>query len=229
MSCVSIRVYASASFKTFRLGPFAHLQCTGDALPNKIAADSRQVPFVLPPVINLLSFPLYILAAIAYLWALFGTSSIAGVVVMVASMVAASCMSESLQRFRVDKAENAKARGEFIGHAVENIRSVKSNTFETAVEESVDNIWAHEATFVRKCANLQLFTISLNTITPPATVLAIFLLSSALSTKDDRKDSDSLSLASMFTGLALISMLQGPLMGALDDIMPCRQVRNFES
>lgn len=224
---MSIHVYAHPSFQNFRLGPFAHLQFTGGALTNKIATDTQQFPFVLPPVLKLLTLSLYIIAAVAYLWDLFGTSSIAGIMVMVASMTAASCISKSLQRLRADKAEVVKARSEVVGHAVQNIRSVKSNTFETAVEESVDNIWAHEATLVRKRANLQLFNISLNTITPPVAVLTMMLLWSTLSTNDDSQVSDNLSLASTFTALTLISMLQGLLMEVLDDITPCRQVRNF--
>jgi len=211
--------------QTFRLGPCAHLHCADGPPTNKIAAGSHQFLVIMPSILTALRLPLYTIFAIIYLWVLFGASSVAGIFVVVASMVAALCTSIKLKRLHTDKAQIVEARSNVLGAAIRDVRSMKSSTSEAAVEESADSVRASEATLARKCAYLHLSISSLSLITPPTAVLAMFLVWSSLSDDSKSEDGDSLSLASLFSVLALITMLQAPLMGLSEDISSCRKVR----
>jgi hypothetical protein len=127
------------------------------------------------------------------------------------------------------KSKAADARCARLGEAVAGAKVVKLYAWEAAVERSVQAVRTREARLLLRFAQLRLFTTALSLATPAATLLAMLACRHALAAgrlwgSSTSSSSEDLSLATLFTALALVGTLQAPLMGVSDGLASCAQV-----
>ena len=177
----------------------------------------------MPPIQNLLCTPFYLVYTLGFLYLLLGPYSLGGLAVMVINISITTTVSKYLKILQAKKSELADRRLEVVGEAVAGACIVKMYAWEDAFAAKIGKIRGMEINVLSKFAMLRMFVLALSTATPALTLLSMMSIRNGLVPVLTGKEATELSVADIFTSIALVNSLQGPLSGVAEGLASLAQ------
>ncbi|CAI5456632.1 unnamed protein product [Caenorhabditis angaria] len=209
-SKISIMLSCAVYDKALLLSNSARKDRTVGEMVNLISIDVDRFRMITPQLQQYWSSPFQIIVCMILLWQIVGVAVWAGIVVMISIIPINFVASVITKRWQMRLMKYKDERIRLINETFNGIKVVKLSAWETAMEESIEEIRRNELRMIRNSSLLKTFADCLNVAAPVFVALATFTVFTLI----DPKNVLTPNIA--FVSLSLFNLLRAPLMMAAD-------------
>ncbi|KAF1746903.1 hypothetical protein GCK72_023361 [Caenorhabditis remanei] len=196
--------------KSLLLSNTARRERTIGEMVNILSIDVDRFRMITPQLQQYWSSPFQIIVCMVLLWQTIGVAVWAGIVVMLSIVPINIGVSIITKRWQIRLMKYKDERIRLINEVLNGIKVVKLSAWETAMEETIEQVRGKELKMIKQSSLLKTFADCLNVGAPVFVALATFTVFVLI----DPKNVLTPNIA--FVSLSLFNLLRGPLMMAAD-------------